>query len=660
MSLLEKIDSPECLRKLPKSELSCVADELRDMIVDVVSQKGGHFGSNLGSVEMTVALHYVFDTPRDKIVWDVGHQAYGHKILTGRRDRFSSIRQHEGLSGFTCRSESEYDHFGAGHASTSISAALGIAEGIRHQGEPNLAIAVVGDGSLTGGLVYEAMNNAGHIPAKNLVVVFNDNDMSIDPNVGALSKFINHAVTHPSYNRLRKDLVGLLDSIDAHGVPIKGIASRARKSVKNIFTPGMLFECFGFRYFGPMDGHDMTDLVDTFEFIKKEGGTGGPYLVHAITTKGKGYKLAEENRAKYHGVTPFKRDDGIVASTGVKKANYQDIFADTLIRLAKEDPRVVAVTAAMPSGTGVNKFQKEFPGRTYDVGIAEAHGVLFGAGMATEGYRPVVAIYSTFLQRAFDQIIHDVGLQNLPVIFAMDRAGFVGADGATHQGTYDIGYLRMVPNFVVMAPKDENELQHMLKTAVGHQTSPIALRYPRGSVVGVEMDKELKTLPIGQGELIDADVETDQVDVTLIAVGYSVQAATEAQKMLRKGGLKTALINARFIRPLDEKLILEWAKKSRLIVTVEENTIRGGFGSAVCEMLQEKCVLRNVLTIGMPDAFVEHASQETQRALALIDGPGIVKQTVERLARLDKTEESATEAKAPKKRPTVSPRLPLQ
>ncbi len=634
MKLLDSIDSPKDLRCLGNESLDQVVAELRDQILTVVSEKGGHFASNLGSVELTVALHYVFDTPNDKIVWDVGHQAYGHKILTGRRDSFPTIRQYQGLSGFTSRAESEYDHFGAGHASTSISAAMGIAEGMRHGGSPHHAIAVIGDGSLTGGLVYEAMNNAGHIPVKNLVVVLNDNDMSIDPNVGALSKFISEAVTHPRYNHFRKELRTLLDTLSDRGVPVKALASKLRKSVKNFLTPGILFECFGFRYVGPVNGHDVHALADAFRFIKNEGPESGPYLVHAITTKGKGYKLAEENAVKYHGVTSFKIKDGIQPS-GPKKAAYQDIFADTLIRLAKEDPRIIAITAAMPSGTGVNKFQKEFPSRCYDVGIAEAHAVLFAAGLATEGFRPVAAIYSTFLQRAYDQLIHDVGLQSLPVVFAMDRAGLVGADGATHQGAFDLSYLRCIPNFVVMAPKDENEMQHMMKTAVSYDKGPIAIRYPRGEVVGVAMDNELKVLPIGSGELLSADAE--RLDVLFIGVGYALQSVTEAQKKVRAEGFATGVINARFIKPLDESLLVNWIEQSQLVVTVEENSAIGGFGASVLELMAERGLRKDTLVIGMPDQFVDHASQQTQRELTLLDGDGIAKKVFERIGRIAKS-----------------------
>ncbi len=634
MGLLDNIDSPACLRKLNAKTLRQVADEVRDLVVKVVSEKGGHLASNLGSVELAVALHYIFETPKDRVVWDVGHQSYPHKILTGRQKAFPSIRQLDGLSGFTCRSESEYDHFGAGHASTSISAALGIAEGMRHSSSPHLSIAVIGDGSLTGGLAFEAMNNAGHIPAKNLVVIFNDNDMSIDPNVGAISKFVNQTVTHPGYNRLRKEIRSVLNSISDRGLPLTPLASRLRKSVKNFFTPGMLFECFGFRYFGPIDGHDLNALLETLTFIKKEGSEGGPYLVHAVTTKGKGYKLAEELPLKYHGVNPFCPEDGILSPTGPKKTNYQDVFADTLIRLAKEDPRIIAITAAMPSGTGLNKFQKEFPARCYDVGIAEGHAVLFAAGLATEGYRPVAAIYSTFLQRAYDQIIHDIAIQNLPVFIAMDRAGVVGADGATHQGAFDLSYLRCVPNLVVMAPKDENELQHMIKTGVQYQGGPIAIRYPRGEVVGVSMDRELHSLALGQGELLGFD--GDELDVVLIGLGYGVQTAIGAQKILRGQGVKTALINARFVKPLDENLIGHWIGKSRLVATIEENVIQGGFGSAVLEMMNRSGIHNKPAALfGMPDYFVDHATQKQQRDLCGLTPEKIAARVLEKLRSLD-------------------------
>jgi len=626
--LLDKINSPDDLRVLRKQDLPQVCDEVRNFILEVISQQGGHFSSNLGTVELSVALHYVFDTPQDKLVWDVGHQAYPHKILTGRKDRFHTIRQHEGLSGFTSRAESEYDHFGAGHASTSISAALGIAEGLTLKGSDNLAVAIIGDGSMTGGLAFEALNNAGHIPAKNLVVILNDNDMAIDPNVGALNRFVNQALIHPGYNRLRKEIKGAIESMAENGVDFSGLLSKARKSMKNFFTPGMLFECFGFRYMGPIDGHDVAAVVKELSFVKKEGAEGGPYLVHVLTKKGKGYKLAEENSLKYHGVTPFSIKKGIQPS-GPKKQNYQDVFADTLIRLAEEDKRIVAITAAMPSGTGINKFQKVFPKRTYDVGIAEGHAVLFAAGLATEGLRPVAAIYSTFLQRAFDQCVHDVGIQNLPVVFAMDRAGLVGADGVTHQGAFDLTYLRAIPNFVIMAPKDENELQHMVKTAIEYEKGPIAFRYPRGEVVGVEMDSDLKALPIGKAELLQADRE--QVDILLIGIGYAVQSMLSVQAQLQKEGFSTASVNARFVKPLDESMISDWAQRAKLVVTLEENTICGGFGSAVLELLQKRNISTPSLCVGLPDQFIDHASPAIQRKMALLDPEGIKTQILAKI-----------------------------
>lgn len=617
---LDEIYTPSDLRALSRDELTSVCDELRNLILKVVSEKGGHFASNLGTVELTVLLHYVFNTPHDKIVWDVGHQAYGHKILTGRKDRIHTIREFQGLSGFTCRSESEYDPFGAAHASTSISAAIGIAEGMRHRGKNDMAIAVIGDGSLTGGLAYEAMNNAGHLPVKNLIVILNDNEMSIDQNIGALKKFIHRTITNENYNRFRREIQLLLKVLSNRGIELKGIVSTARKSLKNFFSPGMLFECLGFRYFGPINGHDINELNDTFSFIKKEGIERGPYFVHVRTVKGKGYQPAEGNPIKYHGVNPFKIEDGLTGGAS-KKISYQDVFADTLIRLANEDLRIVAITAAMPSGTGLSKFQKEIPNRFYDVGIAEAHAVLFAAGLATEGFRPVCAIYSTFLQRAYDQVIHDVAIQNLPVIFAMDRAGLVGNDGATHQGAFDLSYLRAIPQMVIMAPKDENELQHMLKTAVSHEGGPIAVRYPRGEVVGVQLDKVLNEIPIGEGELLSADGES--LDMLFLAVGYSVQSAKEAARLLRLRGFRIAVINARFIKPLDETLILRWIAQTTLVVTIEENSVLGGFGSAVLELMSRHEIHRETLVLGLPDTFIEHASQKIQREMTRLDPEGI-------------------------------------
>ncbi len=650
MDFLGKISCPSELRALPKESLPAVADEVRAELMKVVSEKGGHLASNLGSVELSVALHYVFDTPNDKLVWDVGHQSYPHKLLTGRREVFPTIRQGGGISGFTCRSESEYDPFGAGHASTSISAALGIAEGMKHSGSPHVAIAVIGDGSMTGGLAFEALNNAGHIPARNLIVVLNDNDMSIDPNVGALNSFVNHALTHPGYNRVRKEIRSILGSLGDLGVPLTGIAAKLRTSAKNLFTPGMLFECFGFRYFGPIDGHNLDQLLENFEFIRKEGPSGGPYLVHALTVKGKGYSRAEQLPLQYHGVTPFKVDVGL-QKVEKKKQNYQDVFADTLIRLAKQDPRVVAITAAMPSGTGLNKFQKEFPTRCYDVGIAEAHAVAFAAGLATEGFRPVVGIYSTFLQRAYDQIIHDVALQNLPVIFAMDRGGLVGADGATHQGAFDLSYLRAVPGIVVMAPKDENELQHMVHTSVLHP-GPIAFRYPRGEVVGVAMDSELKAIPIGRGEVLNG-ASHSSAKVALVGVGIGVQLLAEAQKLLTADGVESSLVNARFIKPLDTALLKELAESSCLVVTVEENALCGGFGSAVAELFLDLGIPTPLLRLGLPDSFIDHGTPSEQRAAAGIDPKSIAASILEKLRTVEVKGHSGARRSVETNAPTV-------
>lgn len=627
MKLLSKIDSPEDLRKLAPDSLVQVAEEVRKLIIDVVSRNGGHFASNLGAVELTVALHYAFDTPRDRLIWDVGHQAYPHKILTGRRDRFHTIRQFRGLSGFPDRKESLYDHFGAGHASTSISAALGVAEGMKHGGLPHLAIAVIGDGSMTGGLAFEALNSAGHIPAKNLVVVLNDNNMAIDPNVGALQRFVNQRIRNRSYNVLRKEVRQIVDSIDARGLALGSLISKVRKSVKYLFTPEMLYEGLGFRYFGPIDGHDLKALVETFSFVKSEGASG-PFLVHVITTKGKGYQPAEKLPLQYHGVSPFKVEDGVVDPPNAS-FNYQDVFANTLIRLAKTDPRIVAVTAAMPSGTGLNRFQNEFPSRCYDVGIAEEHAVLFCAGLATEGFRPVAAIYSTFLQRSFDQIIHDVALQNLPVVFAIDRAGLVGTDGATHQGQFDLTYLRMVPNFVVMAPKDENELQHMIKTAIEYDAGPIAVRYPRGKVIGVSLDSRLSKIPIGQAEILLGD--DGDCDVLIISIGYGVQLGLKVAASLGQQGVSANLINARFVKPLDEKLIGSCISRARLVVTIEENTVCGGFGSAVLEFMNRNQLTKQTLIFGISDRFVEHASPEIQRQILGLDTRTMVRKIIRRL-----------------------------
>ena len=575
MPLIELINSPSELRCMDEGALPQIAEEIRLLLLKIIPEKGGHFSSNLGVVELTVALHYIFDTPSDKLVWDVGHQSYPHKILTGRRELLSTIRQYKGLCGFTSRDESLFDCFGAGHASTSIAAAFGILEGMRLKGEPFFSVAIIGDGALTGGLSFEALNNAGHaghLEPKRLVVVFNDNDMSIDPNVGAISKLINHTLIHPGYNRIRQEIKNILTSFGGEKSGVHQFVSNLRKSLKTFFSAGILFESFGFRYLGPISGHDLPALLSTFRFIKEDDGKGGPYFVHVLTKKGKGYQKAEEAPLKYHGVSPFEVKDGLQKNPS-PKINFQDVFAQTLIELATDNPQIIAITAAMPSGTGLVAFQKKFPDRFYDVGIAEAYAVTFAAGLATEGLQPVVAIYSTFLQRAYDQVIHDVAIQRLPIVFALDRAGLVGADGATHQGIFDLSYLRCIPNMVIMAPKDEYELIDMLRSALEYKEGPIAIRYPRGEIVFPRLDISFpkKSIPIGKAEELSLLPPTVKIDIVLIGIGFAVQSAIQAEKLLTEIGLRVAIINARFVKPLDEILLIRYISKSTLVVTIEEN-----------------------------------------------------------------------------------------
>src|SRR6266581_126358 len=537
--LLEQINSPVDLRRLDRRQLPQLAQEIRDRIIDVVSQIGGHFGGNLGLVALTLALHYVFDTPRDQIVFDTGHQSYPHKLITGRRDTFHTIRLHNGISGFCKREESEYDVFNAGHASTSISAALGIAVARDFRKEDYNVIAVIGDGALSGGLALEGLNQAGHLKRK-LFLVLNDNDMSISTNVGAISGYLNQIIKGQRYVQAKDLAKGVMDRIPLIGGKLHGLAHDMEQVLKNMVVPGTLFEELGFKYLGPYDGHDLQGLIDLFEENKDYNG---PLLIHVITKKGKGYTPAEDKPIWSHGVTPFDRESGVVKKSDKPQApTYTAVFADTLIELAKNDPKIVAITGAMPEGTGLDKFAKALPDRMFDVGIAEEHAVTFSGGMATQGMKPVAAIYSTFLQRAFDQVFHDVTIMDLPVVFALDRGGIAGADGPTHHGIYDMAYLRVFPNMVCMAPKDENELRHMLKTAfeTGHPTS---LRYPRGNGVGVKMDPELKSLPIGKGEVMRGGNEA-----TIFAIGNEVWPAVQAADLLAKEGLKVAVINGRFIK----------------------------------------------------------------------------------------------------------------
>jgi 1-deoxy-D-xylulose-5-phosphate synthase len=617
--LLETINSPSDLKKLKTGQLPDLAAEVRKFLLDTVSITGGHLGSNLGTVELSIALHYCFNSPSDKIIWDVGHQAYTHKILTGRRDRFHTQRQYKGISGFPKRCESEHDAFGVGHSSTSISAGLGMAAAASLDGKRNHAIAVIGDGSLTGGMAFEALNQAGHLK-KNLIVILNDNEMSISKNVGAFSAFISRKMTGRYYRDLKKEMQVLLKNIPAFGTDILHFARRAENSLKGFLTPGSLFEALGFDYIGPLDGHDLPQLVEVFKNINE---LDGPLLVHIMTTKGKGYKPAEETPAKYHGVGAFDVATG-KGSAKPSVKSYTDQFGETLVQLAEEDPKIIAITAAMPDGTGLNQFSLRFPDRFFDVGIAEQHAMTFAAGLAADGFKPVAAIYSTFVQRAYDQVFHDICLQNLPVTIAMDRAGLVGDDGPTHHGAFDLSYLRHLPGMTVMAPKDENELRHLLKTAI-YSGLPIALRYPRGAGYGVDLDVDLKCIEIGKGEqLLDGD------DLTIIAIGATVYPALQAADALRLKGISTGVVNARFVKPLDAELILDVARRTGRIMTVEENALQGGFGSAVLELLHDHN-LQNVKVwrLGLPDHYIEQGSQAQLRKDVGIDAEGITLSVLE-------------------------------
>jgi len=610
--LLSKINGPADLKKLDAEELVPLAGELRAFLLETVTRTGGHLASNLGTVELSIALHYCFDSPNDKIIWDVGHQAYTHKILTGRRDSFHTQRCYKGISGFPKRSESPHDAFGVGHSSTSISAGLGMAVGCGLRQDRSRVISVIGDGSLTGGMAFEALNQAGHLK-KNLIVVLNDNEMSISKNVGALSSFISRKMTGGYYRSLKKEMETLMASIPAIGGNILHFAKKAENSLKGFLTPGTLFEALGFEYVGPIAGHDIPILLGVLENVKN---LEGPILLHVMTKKGKGYQPAESMPDKFHGVAPTK--PASATPTRQPTPSYTSVFGETLLKLGEEDPKILAVTAAMPDGTGLTPFAERFPDRCFDVGIAEQHALTFAAGLAVEGFRPVAAIYSTFTQRAYDQVFHDICLQKLPVTLALDRAGLVGDDGPTHHGSFDISYLRHLPELTVMAPKDENELRHMLKTAI-YSGCPISLRYPRGAGYGVEMDRELKQLPIGKGEIL-----VEGSDLTIVAVGSTVHPALEAAAQLKQKGIFASVVNARFIKPLDSELILTQAKKTGCIVTVEENALLGGFGSAVLELISDAGMTGvRVKRIGLPDAFIEQGTQSQLRANLGLDAVGI-------------------------------------
>ncbi|MEE9910133.1 MAG: 1-deoxy-D-xylulose-5-phosphate synthase [Deltaproteobacteria bacterium] len=615
-SVLPNVNDPADLRKLSIAELNTLAEEIRSLIIHTVASTGGHLASSLGTVELTLALHYVFNTPDDKLIWDVGHQSYAHKIVTGRRDRFPTLRRQGGLSGFPKREESAYDVFNVGHSGTSIAAAAAFAEAHHLKGEMSKAIAVIGDGSLTTGMAFEGLNWSGDRD-RNVIIVLNDNEMSISPNVGALSSYLNRIMTGDRVTKFKGELKTFLKSIPSIGEQIFKISKQIEESVKTFVVPGALFEELGFTYVGPLEGHRLDYLIKNFENIKK---LKGPVLVHVITQKGRGYKFAEENSPTYHGIAPFDVETGMTIPATSTAPSYTEIFGRTLIELAAADSRIVAVTAAMCEGTGLEKFRQQFPERFYDVGIAEQLAVTFAAGLAIEGLLPVVAIYSTFLQRAYDQILHDVCLQKLPVVFAIDRAGIVGEDGTTHQGLFDYAYLRNLPHLVMMAPKDENELRHMIKTAV-RCDSPVSIRYPRGKGVGVPLDDELSPLPIGRGEVL-----CDGSDLAIIAIGTAVHPALMAARKLAGEGFGVKVINARFIKPLDADLILRTAASIKKILTVEENVLDGGFGSAVLEVLAQNGVSGvTVRRLGVQDEFIEHATQAELRAKLGLDEEGILR-----------------------------------
>ena len=633
--MIEKIKSPDALKRLSPEELSELAEEIREIIIERVSINGGHLASNLGVVELTLALHYVFDSPTDKIIWDVGHQSYTHKLVTGRHEKFPTIRKYKGISGFPKTEESVHDSFGTGHSSTSISAALGILAARDHlrlrnadcemrnehkseirnpKSEIGKVIAVIGDGAMTAGIAFEGLNHAGHLK-KDLIVVLNDNEMSISRNVGALSAYLNRILTGDLYKKFKKDTKAFLESIPKLGGPFSKIAGRAEETLKGLFLPGLLFEELGFNYVGPIDGHNIELLIETFGKIKN---TDVPTLIHVITKKGKGYEFSEKDPCIFHGVGPFEVETGDPISDR-KAPSYSEMFGKYLTELAENDKRIIAISAAMREGTGLECFAEKYPDRFYDVGIAEPHAVTFAAGLATQGLRPVVAVYSTFLQRGYDEIIHDVCLQDLPVVFAIDRAGIVGEDGPTHQGVFDISYLRHIPNLVVMAPKDEIELKTMLEFSIGHN-GPSAIRYPRGKISQLTaISHQPSAIEIGKAEILKGGN-----DIALIAVGNTVSSALNAAEQLENEGIKASVINARFIKPLDKELIFSIASRIKRIVTIEENLLAGGFGSAVLEYLNSVDIHDvKIKMLGIPDEFVEQGSQAILRKKYGIDAEGI-------------------------------------
>ncbi len=612
--ILPRVKGPDDLHRLEQPQLIQLCEEVREEIISTVSRTGGHLGASLGVVELTVALHRVFDSPRDKILWDVGHQAYVHKLLTGRRGDFASLRQKDGLAGFPKRIESEHDMFGVGHASTAVSAALGYARARDLRGEDHRVVAVVGDGALTGGLAFEGLNNAGQA-SSDLLVILNDNKMSISPNVGAISRYLTLITSDEYYTKFEREIWRFLGGLPK-GAKAQALAGRVKEGLKNLVVPTILFEELGFEYFGPIDGHDLPTVLRTLEHVNK---IRGPVLVHVVTEKGKGYSFAEQDHQRYHGVSAFDKAEGMKVKPAAIPS-WTKVFGETLTDLASEDERIVGITAAMPSGTGMNILERELPDRTYDVGIAEGHAVTFAAGLACRGLRPVCAIYSTFLQRALDQMIHDVALQKLPVVFAIDRAGVVGEDGPTHHGVFDLTFLRMIPEMVVMAPADEQELRRMLVTAIGREDGPSALRYPRGSAIGVDLTDPIEPLPLGKARPLRAGD-----DAAILAVGSLVEPARKAAEQLARQGVGVELVDMRFIKPLDTGLLQDVWQRHRVVITAEENALAGGFGAGVLEWAQQEGPADGplVVRLGIPDRFQDQATRPQLLADMGLDTDGI-------------------------------------
>ncbi|MFO7952383.1 MAG: 1-deoxy-D-xylulose-5-phosphate synthase [Bacillota bacterium] len=596
--IFENLDLPGDLQKLNEEQLNKAAEEIREYMIRTVAGNGGHLAASLGVVELTLALHSTYESPRDRIIWDVGHQSYPHKLLTGRWKQFPTLRQQGGLCGFPKPDESEHDPFLTGHSSTSISAALGLAQARDFNGEDYQVVAVIGDGALTGGMSFEALNHAGHIKA-NMLVILNDNEMSISSNVGSMSSYLARIRSDPKYSRIKKDFENFVSRIPFIGKQALDFAEKIKGGLKYLVMPGVIFEELGFTYFGPVDGHNITALK---KILNQANQMQGPVLVHVVTEKGKGYHYAEQAPEKFHGIGPFDLENGQLLKKK-KKSSYTEIFGQTLLQLGRENPKITAITAAMTAGTGLSDFAKEFPERFYDVGIAEQHAVTLSGALAAGGMRPVMAIYSTFLQRAYDQILHDVCLQNLPVVFAVDRAGIVGEDGETHQGLFDLSYLRSIPNMSIMAPANEDELQHMLKTALNYNSGPVAIRYPRDKVEGIHLEQP-QTLPWGKAEVLKQGE-----DILIIAAGTVVNSALEASEKLFWQGIKPAVINARFVKPLDQELIVSWAQKCGRVITVEENVLNGGFGSGIMELFEKRGLCLPVKRLGIDDQFVEHGSR---------------------------------------------------